>query len=267
MRTSARASLCRWIFAAILLPGLAFVIPAHSAESATEAPAKDGAPVIDQARVSDHYREVLARPEFQDTGETALDTRLEDWLTQWFKRLGEKMGNFKYSSQMPAFESLLMTLLVGFSVSVLFYILFRLTHRRGRMEEDLPDGSSGAKTFRPPEFYDEEIKQALATGDWHEAWLAAWRQFLSRLENRNLVDADRTRTNREYLAQLRAKPLPDSALPLLNTMVDAYDRFIYGRASIGPAEWDAFHRHIDEAALLLHLDDKRMTAPANRETS
>ncbi len=267
MITSERASLRRWIFATILLAGFVFVIPADSAEPATETPAKNAAPIVNQARVADHYREVLARPEFQDTGETALDTRLEDWLTQWFKRLGEKMGNFKYASQMPAFESLLMTLLVVFSISVLLYILLRLTHRRGRMEEETPDGNPRPKTFRPPEFYDEEIKLAVAGGDWHEAWLAAWRQFLSRLENRNLVEADRTRTNREYLAQLREKPLPDSALALLNAMVDAYDRFIYGRASIGPAEWNAFHRNIDEVALLLHLDDKRTTTQANREAS
>jgi hypothetical protein len=267
MNTPPRASLRRWIFAAILLPGLAAILPVHSAEAATETPANNAAPVINEAQVAEHYREVLARPEFQDTGETALDTRLEDWFTQWFKRLGEKMGNFKYANQMPAFESLLMTLLVVFSISVLFYILFRLKLRRGRMEKEPPDGSPGPKTFRPPEFYDEEIKQALATGDWHEAWLAAWRQFLSRLENRNLVDADRTRTNREYLAQLREQPLPDSALALLNAMVDAYDRSIYGRAVIGPAEWNAFHRHIDEAALLLHLDDKRATSRINREVS
>ena len=266
MKLPAVVSLHRWIFAVILLSGLA-IIPAHSSESATETSAKNVAPVTNQALVAEHYREVVARPEFQDTGEPSIDTRLEDWLTQWFKRLGEKMGNFKYASQIPAFESLLMTLLVVFSISVLFYILFRLTRRRGKMEEEPPDGSPGPKTFRPPEFYDEEIKHAITAGDWHKAWLATWRQFLSRLEHRNLVDADRTRTNREYLAQLREKPLPASALALLNAMVDAYDRYIYGRTSIGQEEWNAFHRHIDEAALLLHLDDKRMTAQASRGTS
>ena len=267
MKITALNSLRRWLFTAVLLSGLAISAPAHADESATETHEQNTTPVINQTQVAEHYREVVARPEFQDTGETTIDTRLEDWLSQWFKRLGEKMGNFKYASQMPAMESLFMSLLVVFSISVFFYVLFRLTRRRGRMEKEPSNGSPGPKTFRPPEFYDEEIKQAVAAGDWHEAWLATWRQFLSRLENRDLVDADRTRTNREYVAQLREKPLPASALVLLNAMVDAYDRFIYGRASIGPADWHAFHRHIDEAALLLHLDDKRMTAQANREAS
>jgi hypothetical protein len=39
-------------------------------------------------------------------------------------------------------------------------------------------------------------------------------------------------------------------------MVDAYDRFIYGRQAIGKPDWDIFYRQINEAVLLLHLDDK-----------
>ena len=82
-------------------------------------------------------------------------------------------------------------------------------------------------------------------------------QTVSSFERRNLVEADRTRTNREYLGQLRGKSLPASSLALLTAMVDAYDQFIYGRAAIGEAEWKDFHQQMQEAALLLHLDDKR----------
>jgi hypothetical protein len=225
------------------------------------------APITDPARVGEHYREVLTRPQFQETGETAINTRFEEWLSQWFKRLGATIGEFQYAVRMPAFESLLMTLLVVFSISVLLYVMVRLTRHRGGMEPEPASGIPGRKTFRPPEFYDEEIDRAIRAGDWHTAWLAAWRQFLSRLEHGNLVEADRTRTNREYLAQLRGKALPGSALALLSGMVDAYDRFIYGRKSIGEPEWNLFHRQIDEASLLLHLDDKRVSAQAHQDAS
>jgi hypothetical protein len=223
--------------------------------------------ITDPAQVSGHYREVLTRPQFQETDDSAVNTRVQDWLSQWFKRLGAQIGEFKYATRMPAFESLLMTLLVVFSIAVLLYIMVRLTRRRDGMDMEPAAGTPGQKPFHAPEFYDEEIEQAVRAGDWHTAWLAAWRQFLSRLEHRHLVDADRTRTNREYLAQLRGKALPGSALALLTGMVDAYDRFIYGRKSIGEPEWNLFHSQIDEAALLLHLDGKSTGANGIRSAS
>jgi hypothetical protein len=245
-----------------LLPALAIGllgIPALRADDPTAAP-----PITDPAQVSRHYREVLAQPEFQAVADSSVNTRIEDWLSQWFKQIGARIGEFKYASRMPAIESLLMTVLVVFSISILLYIMVRLTRRRGRMEDERDDEIPGQKIFRPPEFYDEEIDRAIRAGDWHTAWLAAWRQFLSRLEHRHLVDADRTRTNREYLGQLRGKPLPAPALALLNHMVDAYDRFIYGGKSISEPDWNLFHRQIGEAGLLLHLDDKKGRAPGHR---
>jgi hypothetical protein len=230
-------------------------------------PGAASAPITDPVLVGKHYREVLVRPQFQETDESPVNTRFEDWLSQWFKQLGAKFGEFKYANRMPAFESLLMTLLVVFSIAILLYIMVRLTRRRSGMEPETDTGISGQKTFRPPEFYDHEIQQALRAGDWHTAWLAEWRQFLSRLEHRHLVEADRTRTNREYLAQLRQKKLPASALALLTGMVDAYDRFIYGRKSIDEPDWNLFHQQIDEAGLLLHLDDKRASAQASPNAS
>ena len=244
---------------AVWMLGMPFL---HADETADNPPATNmgSAPIIDLAQVSRHYREVLNRPQFQEIDDSAVDTRFEDWLSQLFKRLGAQFGEFKYASRMPAFESLLMTLLVVFSIAILLYVAVRLTRRRGAMEPEQDIGIPGQKAFRAPEFYDEEIQQAVRAGDWHTAWLAAWRQFLSRLEHRHLVEADRSRTNREYLFQLRGKALPGSALALLTGMVDAYDRFIYGRQAIGETDWNLFHHQIDEAALLLHLDDKRQQA-------
>ena len=246
------------ILVAVLIPVLETLA---IAQPATVAKTPTGTfPVTEPNLVADHYRGVVARPEFQEAPDTAIDSRFENWLTQWFKRLGDRIGNFTYASQMPAFESLLMTLLVVFSISVLIYILVRLTRHRDGTDAEPSVANSGPKSFRPPEFYEAEIQAAIQDRDWHGAWLAAWRQFLSRLEHRNLVEADRTRTNREYLAQLRGKPLPTSSLRLLVTLVDAYDRFIYGRTSIGESDWNHFRQSIAETSLLLHLDEKRAMA-------
>jgi hypothetical protein len=246
-----------------LLAIMLIALPFLRADDIDDAPpAPTAPPVTDVALVNQHLKEITARPQFRDTSESTVNSRIEDWLSQWFRNLGAKFGEFKYASRMPAFESLLMTLLVVFAISVLLYIMVRLTRRRGRMESEREDEVDGQKTFRAPEAYEREIQVALLAGDWHAAYLAGWRQFLSRLEYGNLVDADRTRTNREYLAQLRGRPMPATALGLLNALVDAYDRSIYGRQSIAEPDWTHFRGQLDEAALLLHLEDKVKSAPA-----
>ena len=239
-------TLTRWLVLAAILTAL----PAEA----------DDAPVTDPAKISAQYHEVLTQGQYQEVAEPPVGTRIEDWLSQWFKSLGAHFEEFRYASRMPAFESFLMTVIVALAIGVLLYVMVRLTCRRGRMRLNLNDEVAGAKTFRAPEDYDREIVAALQAGDWHTAYLAAWRQFLSRLEQGNLVENDRTRTNREYLAQLRGKSLPGSAPELLNSLVDAYDRFIYGHQLIAEADWTTFRARLDETALLLHLDDK--TKPA-----
>jgi len=182
-------------------------------------------------------------------------------------RLGAKLGQFKYAQEMPRLSSLLLTLMVLFSFAALGYLMVKLSRRRSELETISATGIPGQKTFRPPESYDEEIRRAREAGDWHAAWMAAWRQFLSHLENRQLVETDRTRTNREYLAQLRTMGLPSSALTLLNSLVDAYDRYIYGHKPIAESDWNLFHQQVKEAGLLLHLDDKRLGEPNKQSTA
>ncbi len=249
-------------FAALLgLVGWMGIATLHADEPAAPAP------VTDTARVAEHYRQVVAQPEFQEIVEPDFNARLKELLSQWFTRLGVRFGEFKYANQMPIFASLLMTLLVVFSISSLLYIIVRLTRRRGGRDPEPSAGEPGQKVFRPPEFYDKEIQEAIEAGDWHGAWLATWRQFLSRLENRQLVEVDRTRTNREYLVQLGAQNLPAAALSLLTEMVDAYDRFIYGRKLIAETDWHRFHQQMDEAGLMLHLEDRPRARRTQKEGS
>jgi hypothetical protein len=212
------------------------------------------APVTDAAQVGNHYRAVVLRPEFQDSGDINIDDRLREVLAQWFYQLGEKMSQFKYVSEMSRVASMMLTGMVILCVGGFIYVVARIYRRRGRFDLDEEEAAPGGKIFRAPEFYEKEIRDAVAARDWHTAWLAAWRQFLSRLENRQLVEADRTRTNREYLAQLRERTLPSPALELLTGLVDAYDLFIYGRKPIAEPDWNQFQRQVGEAGLLLHLD-------------
>ncbi len=219
-------------------------------------------PQTNPALVAEHYRQVLARPEYTEEREPDVNSRLKEWLSVWFMRLGSQFGEFKYASRMPAFESMLMTVLAALSIAALLYTMARLTRRRARIDPESPRSAPGPKVFHPPETYDDEIEQAIRSGNWHAAWLATWRQFLSRLENRQLAETDRTRTNREYLAQLTAKAIPLPAANLLTSMVDAYDQYIYGRRKIDETDWNHFHQQISETGLLLHLDNKGISTKA-----
>lgn len=229
-----------------------FALPLGAADN----PRPEPAPVTDPAQIGDHYRQVLLRPEFQETPELDLDTRVKDWLSQSFTHLGLKLNQMHFASQMHSFSLLLTAVLLLVTITGLLYVILLLFRRRGLRDEAPAAGIPGKKVFLPPEFYDEEIRRATGAGDWHTAWMVAWRQFLSRLEHRQLVETDRTRTNREYLAQLRTQSLPAPTLGLLARMVDAYDHFIYGRKPIGETDWNLFHQQIDEATLQLHLNEK-----------
>src|ERR1700683_584031 len=173
MTLNAQMRRCGRILAAFFVFGF-ISLRADDTSPGTPQPVATSAPITDPVQVSRHYREVPARPQFQETDESTFNSHLKDWLSQWFKRLGASLGEFKYANRMPAFESFLMTLLVVFALAVLLYIMVRLTRRRAGMESEPAAEMAGPKAFRPPEFYDEEIEQAVRTGDWHAAWLALW---------------------------------------------------------------------------------------------
>ncbi len=243
--------ICWLVFTAICLLSVLSVHASDDNSTSTSA-----TPVTDPARISAHYHEVMQRPEFQATPDLDADAHFKDLLSQWFIHLGRELNEFQFTQEMHSFSLLLMAILLVMTLTGLLYVALRFSRRRG-IRDELPSiGISGQKMFHPPEFYEEEIRRAIAAKDWHDAWMITWRQFLSRLENRNLVEADRTRTNREYLAQLRLQAIPSPAFALLSGMVDAYDRFIYGRKPIGETDWNFFHQQIDEATLLLHLREK-----------
>ena len=96
--------------------------------------------VTDPAQVAQHYREVTSRPEFADAQDSSANPRMEDLLSEWFQNLGKRIGDFKYASRMPAFASLLMSVLVAFSLAIVVYIVLRLTrgHRWMWRENESP---------------------------------------------------------------------------------------------------------------------------------
>jgi hypothetical protein len=219
------------------------------ARAADESPA----PVTDPAAVAMHYRQVLQEEPFQEPVESETGDAWRNWLSDWLTRLGSRFQDLRYAREMPRLASMLTSVLVLAALIGLVYVAARLVRRRTKLVLAGEEATPPRRRLQTPEFYEEELRRAAAVGDWHAAWLASWRQFLSRLETGHLVPADRSRTNREYLAQLRAEPQSAPALALVGDAVEDYDRFIYGRRAIAEPEWRSFQGRLDEAALLLHL--------------
>ncbi len=224
--------------------------------------AEDNAPVTDPAAVRQHYREVIARPEFHEADETLGDVHWSDWLVQWFRHLVARFQDFKYAGQLSGTARVVVFILTALAVAGVILLLLRLTRGRREREAENREEAVPGRALLTPQQHEKRLRAALEARDWHGAWLAAWLQLLSRLENRRLVEADRSRTNREYLAQLRDQPLPAGTLPLLAGMVEDYDRFIYGRRAIDEAGWTAFRNRLDEVTLQLGLNERAVEGPA-----
>jgi hypothetical protein len=250
----------RFLAALLFLGGLA-LLPAAAESETTLGPAS-AAPVTDPAVVATQYRQVLARPEYQEASEPDVNDAMRSWLSRLLARFGQKFEQLQYTQEMPRFASMMMAVFIVAAMAGLMYVSVRVLRRRMDPHFSERPEPPAEKIFRPPEFYEKELRHAVAAGNWHAAWLASWRQFLSRLEMAHLVAADRSRTNREYLAELRAQPGNAPALPLVTGVVDAYDRFIYGRRAIAEPEWRSFQNQLDEAGLLLHLSDRPHPSPA-----
>jgi hypothetical protein len=238
-----------WLVASALV----FTLGAR-ADDGTASRADAPAPVTDPALVAAHYHQIVVRPEFRETDETLADLHWGDWLSQWLRHLVSRFQDFQYAGQFSTVARALVVVIAAVATAALVFLLLRLSRRRReRAAEDEAETPAPGRALLSPRQYEVRLKRALETRDWHGAWLAAWLQLLARLEHRHLVEADRSRTNREYLAQLRAQRLPDEAFPLLARMVDDYDRMIYGVRPIDEAGWTAFRERIDEVTLMLGL--------------
>jgi len=241
---------------------LLFILATVSMNFAARADENAQPAVTDPALVQQHYHEVLSRPEFRETEESLDDMRWTDWITQWVQRLVSRFQDLQYAGQLSTAARVLVFALTALTVIALLYLLVRLSRRRRDGESGDDEMPMPGRTFLSPRQYEARLREAVERNDWHGAWLAAWLQLLARLENRRLVDADRSRTNREYLAQLRSQSLPTGAMSLLAGMVDDYDRFIYGVRPIDEAGWSGFRERIDEVTLMLGLRESATEKPA-----
>lgn len=87
----------------------------------------------------------------------------------------------------------------------------------------------------------DRTRNAAQAGDYRTATRYLYLSTLLWLEERGMVRYDRSRTNREYLQQLRGKPTHDAFVPV----VDTFERVWYGKRPLESADFDAYQQQIN----------------------
>jgi hypothetical protein len=210
--------------------------------------------VTDPQRVSEHYANVLSRPEYQQNVEVDYLGQISNWVISFLASLNESMGDFQYAPQIVGLSYIVMWLILLFTgLALVYWIAKWLRHYRA---PDIPlrEHPEGKRYFATPESFEPQIQEALAMRDWPGALKARWMQFLALMEKHGLVNADRTRTNWEYLAQLeRQSHIPPQACELSRSLAVDYDLYIYGGRALPETRWKEWSQALDRASRLLKL--------------
>ena len=185
-------------------------------------------------------QEILARPEFQPTGRSALDRLLDPvraWLRSllldlmaWLDSLFDSMGDDGGDA--------VSYIVIGVGVVVLIGVAVMLRRlMRGTLADD--EAVSEVGRSGPPRAGDELARaRALAgAGDVRRAVHHLYRAILLRLDERDHLPFDGTLTNRELVPRLTTDPaLADPFAEL----VARFDRLWYGQADCSAEEYAAF---------------------------
>lgn len=207
-------------------------------------------PVTNPEQVRTELDRVLAEPEFHQTYAPDIFSQLGQWALSWMDSLQGSMRELGYLDQLSRLSKFVMWAVLLLSIVSLLYWGVKLILNRRQLLEDWV--SPSRPHFEPPAAYEPRIAEAAGQGQWSEAVLQSWRRFLSLLEQASLVEADRTKTNREYLDQLTAQGLDSDGR--VRKLVTFYDSHIYGKRSIAEADWQRWDSLVEEATNALALD-------------
>lgn len=97
----------------------------------------------------------------------------------------------------------------------------------------------------------ERAQADVRAGDYRNGARHLYLSSLLWLEERGLLRYDRSRTNREYLQQVRGNPVHDDLVPVVET----FERVWYGSRELDASDFDAYERQV--AALRSHGEPPR----------
>ncbi|PAW78818.1 MAG: hypothetical protein B9S32_05400 [Verrucomicrobia bacterium Tous-C9LFEB] len=212
------------------------------------------APITDAVIVADHYRSVLQREEYRQEPSFDFLSQLGHWVVTVLQSLQDSFRHYEYSGQLIRLSYALMGTILALGVISLLYWGLKLFRLRYLLAKPASEKTVGERYYDVPESFEVGIRHAVAAQLWTTALLLSWRQFLSLLERHELVPADRTRTNWEYLEQLQATSIPAPTRELCHELVLRYDRYIYGAQPVTPEDWAQWNASLFALVRTLKLD-------------
>lgn len=211
-------------------------------------------PVTDPTAVVEHYHAVRQREEYRQEPAFNFVSQLSHWAVTVLQSLQESFRHYEYSGQLIRLSYALMATILALGVISLFYWGLKLFRLRHALVGPASAKTIGERYYAAPESFEAGIRHAVAAQLWTTALLLSWRQFLTQLERHELVPADRTRTNWEYLAQLQSTSIPAPTRELCQELIRRYDRYIYGAQPVTPEDWAQWNASLYALVHTLKLD-------------
>jgi hypothetical protein len=181
---------------------------------------------------------ILARPEFQ--WQQATPWQMPDWLIRiqhWIEQFRNRVlgATFQYG-RIP----LIAAALILFLVSV-FFISRGLS--RSLVREAQLAAENGSDEFLTSKGAFKRAETLSLQGDYRNAIRYLYLSSLLVLDEQGVMRYDRSRTNREYLRSVAAKP--ELAKPL-REVIDVFDRVWYGFEGVDEQTYQTYVERVDE---------------------
>ncbi len=181
--------------------------------------------------------EILARREFQ--WEEEPPNPIREWLNVLLERLAALFGGgiplpFGIGRLFIPIGLLLLALIVAYALRSLLVDLVQTA-------DVANDSFSEAAESLTADAALKRAQEVSASGDYRSAVRYLYLSSLLLLEERGLLNYDRTRTNREYLRSVSHKP---ELASILRDVVDVFDRVWYGFQALDDASYAEYSERV-----------------------
>jgi hypothetical protein len=191
------------------------------------------AAAVDPEKPRRLLEEVLARPEFRRGGED-----LGNWLDALLARIAAAAGD------LPAWTGKAVTALVLALAALLVWRLLAEGGPRRAAAGTHGSGDADTAAHEPADATRAAGLEAMRAGRFAEAVVLLFRAMIARLAERDLLLRDPSRTNREHVRDLAARPREADAV---RAALPCFERVRYGERAV---ERDDAERVVAAAAVV-----------------